>query len=153
LRDTAGSLILDTDAEPILTTGVTKMAVLAHVGENGVAEVLIYDATGAQTSNWDKTGGITYSSSNPAAVTVVDDDANPQDARVEFLVVTHQFNSNTGEVVPDPEADVFINVSFDGRVGPDVSTINLRSEAIQVVEGEATSGEVIIRFEQVPPAA
>lgn len=107
----------------------------ANIGQLGVAEVEIHDANGNPTDNWDMTGGITYTSTNPDAVSVFDDDANPKDARIQFNALTTE--------------DVFIDVSFDGRVGDEVNTINLRSQSIAVVPGEAAGGTVTVRFVQL----
>lgn len=69
----------------------------AHIGDLGIAEVVMRDASGQVTDSYDTMNGIIYSSSNPSAVNVIDDDAEPK-------------------------------------------------EEINVVPGEATGGEIKIRF-------
>jgi len=110
----------------------------AHVGDLGVALVEMTDADGRVTDTYDVISGIVYESSNPAVVVVVDDDAEPKDARLDFLAVS-----------PDP---VRVTVRFDGDPGDGVRAIELISEDIMVVElppGEATGGTVTIRFTPV----
>lgn len=36
-----------------------------HIGENGVAEVVMFDASGAQTDSYDVMSGIVYTPSDP----------------------------------------------------------------------------------------
>jgi hypothetical protein len=113
------------------------MAVDAHVGEVGVITVIMKDAQGNVTTDYDVLGGVQYSSTNPAAVAVTDEDANPTDAHLAFQAL-----SGEGE-------DVFIDVSFDGRVGPEEHRVNLRSEAIRVVPGAAVAGEIQVAVQPI----
>jgi hypothetical protein len=105
----------------------------AHIGELGIAEVVMHDADGNPTDSYDTMTGISYASTNPTAVNVVDDDAEPKDARVEFLALAD---------------GVTITCTFDGDPGDGERPITLVSEEINVVPGEATGGEIKIRFTQ-----
>lgn len=107
----------------------------AHVGELGHVEVEIHDAQGNITTDWDVVGGVRWRSTNEAAVFVSDTDANPQDAEIEFRGLT--------------SADEFLECEFDGRVGPDVNLITLRSQSLAVVPGEATGGVVNVFMKPV----
>ena len=110
----------------------------AIVGQLGKAKVVMRDADGRETDSYDEMIGIGYESSNPDAVSVVDDDAEPRDARLEFLAPTDE--------------PVFIDVTFDGDPGDGMRPIRLRSDGITVVlppPGDAVSGDVIVEFTQV----
>lgn len=108
--------------------------VQAHVGDIGVAEVHMTDAQGNDTDSYDVMSGISYVSSDPDSIEVVDDDAEPKDARLNFLALT--------------DAPQQVTVTFDGDPGDGVRSITLVSEDIEVVPGPATGGTVTIRFTQ-----
>ena len=109
----------------------------AHIGDLGRAVVKMTDANGNPTDSYDNMSGIQYESSDPSKVTVVDDDAEPRDATLEFLALTEG-------------APVTITVRFDGDPGNGERAITLQSEPINVVPGEATGGEVQIVFTETP---
>ena len=111
------------------------MTIEAHIGDLGVAEVVMRDSPSNPTDRYDSMSGIAYSSSHPTAVNVVDDDAEPKDARVEFLALTN------GE-------EATITCTFDGDPGDGITTVVLVSEGIMVVPGDAVGGEIKIRFVQ-----
>jgi hypothetical protein len=112
------------------------MAVQAHIGDTGVVAVEMTDEQGNLTDTYDKITGIRYDSSNPNAVSVLDEDAEPKDAEVEFKALTTE--------------PARITVTFDGDPGSGVRPITLVSEDIEVVAGEATGGTVTIRLVQQP---
>jgi hypothetical protein len=114
------------------------MAVEVHVGEVGVAEVEMRDAQGNVTDDYDKVAGIQWSTTDPASVTLVDDDANPKDATFNFLAIT--------------TAPVTATVMFDGDAGDGVTQITGTSEEINVVPGPARSGTVTIKMSTAPVA-
>lgn len=103
-----------------------------HIGETGKVIVRMKDANGNETDSYDKMSGVTYTSTHPGMVDVVDADAEPKDAELSFSALTP-----TGE-------DAFINVSFDGDPGDGVRQVALVSEAIHVVPGDAVAGTVEI---------
>lgn len=112
-----------------------------YVGQTGRAVVKMRDAEGRETDVYDKTTNISYSSSNDAVVSVVDDDAEPKDCRLQALVAS-------------PDEDVFITCTFDGDPGDGVRGVVLQSEAIRVLEpppGEAVSGEFTVEFAPLEP--
>lgn len=114
----------------------------AHMGDPGEVQVEIRDANGNITDNWDVESGLVMQIQNaageevPGFINIVDDgDGDPSDAVLEFVQLTTE--------------DLFLDVRFDGRVGPDVNEIHARSGSIAVVPGEATGATVLIRVGQV----
>lgn len=105
--------------------------------ENVKAEIELRDHAGQETQIHDLSTGITYTSSHPDAVQVVDADANPFDAEVRFLA---------------PVQGAMIAVDLDGDPGADVRPIRLESEEINVSE-DVPEGAVsgVIRFVEVAP--
>jgi hypothetical protein len=114
------------------------MAVDVHVGEVGIAEVEMRDADGNVTDDYDKVAGIHWSTTDPSKVTLVDDDANPKDARFNFLALT--------------TTPVTASCTFDGDAGDGVTQIEGASEEINVVAGPARSGTVTIKIGTAPVA-
>jgi hypothetical protein len=106
-----------------------------HVGDPGVAEVEMRDAQGNVTDNYDKVSGIQWTTSDPA-VELVDDDANPKDARFNFVSVT--------------TAPVTATCMFDGDAGEGLVSITATSEEINVVPGPASSATVVIKMTAAP---
>jgi len=104
-----------------------------HIGEEGVAEVEMYDSDGNVTDSYDKISGIQWSMSDPTKAELVDDDAEPKDARFNFMALT-------------PDGPVTAGCTFDGDPGDGVTKVELVSEEINIVPGPARSGQIKIKI-------
>lgn len=107
-----------------------------HIGDDVVVEATMTDANGNETTVYDVAGGIQWTSTDASKVSVTDDDADPHDAAVEVLALT--------EGTP-----VRISVSFDGDPGTGVRTVTGETEDLNVVPGEATGVQVVLKVNAV----
>jgi hypothetical protein len=108
-----------------------------HVGDSNVkVQVVMRDANGAETNDY-QAGSIIWSSTDGSKVAVVDDDADPKDARVDVLALT--------EGTP-----VRLSVNFDGDAGDGEDPVHGETEDIFVVPGPARTAEVIIKTVATP---
>jgi hypothetical protein len=68
------------------------MAIDLHIGEPNVrARVRMRDANGNLTTSYDVAGGIIWNSSDETKVAIVDDDADPHDARIDGAEIIIEF--------------------------------------------------------------
>jgi hypothetical protein len=110
--------------------------VQAFVGQAGRAVVRMVDANGRETNTYDTMTGITYASTDPDVVSVVDEDVEPKDATL--------MANDVGQAT--------LTCTFDGDPGDGIRQIMLQSEPIDVVEpppGEAVGGTFEVTFAQV----
>lgn len=107
-----------------------------HVGEAPKAVLTMRDVGGAITRDYDDVAGIQWSSTDPNVAEVTDPDADPFDAVVEMKEL----------------GSCRVEVAFDGRKGPDENRITAGAD-INVVPGEAVSGELTLELVVVPPPA
>ena len=121
------------------------MALELHPGETVDFKVVLYQASGAETDTFDTVTGIEYSVSDPEAVEILDEDAEPRDGHLRVV----QPSTPSGE-------DQFLRCVLDGDPGDGVTEIRLESEPWVVVDGPATGGTVTLQLRQIqppPPAA
>ena len=104
-----------------------------HVNEVARAVLIMKDAEGNVTNEYDVAGGIQWTSTDPTVAVVGDEDVDPKDAVVNFLAL----------------GSCRIEVSFDGRIGPDENRITAAAD-VDVVPGEAVAGELTLEMVMVP---
>ena len=116
------------------------MAKELHPGETVDFKVTLYQASGAPTDTFDEIGGIEWSVSDPDAVEIVDEDAEPRDGQLRVVQPSQP-----------PGQDQFLRVVLDGDPGDGVIEIRLESEPWVVVDGPATGGTVTLQLRPVSP--
>ena len=116
------------------------MALEFHPGETVEFKVTLYQASGAETDTFDEVAGIEWSVSDPEAVEILDEDAEPRDGQLRVVPPSQP-----------PGEDQFLRCVLDGDPGDGVTEIRLESEPWVVVDGPATGGAVTLQLRQIQP--
>ena len=111
-----------------------------HRGETVDFEAELFDSSGQLTDTYDKITGIEWSVSDPDAVEILDEDAEPKDGQLKVR-----------ELSQPPGQDQFLRCVLDGDPGDGVTEIRLESVSWVVVPGPARSGNVTMKIRQIQP--
>jgi hypothetical protein len=110
-----------------------------YVGQRGTSVVKMYDDQGRETDSYDKITGIAYDSTNPAALSISDPDAEPKDAEIVATAVGQ---------------NITLSCTFDGDPGDGERSIRLEAGPFNVLEpppGEAATATFEVVWEPVEP--
>ena len=111
-----------------------------HIGDTVDVKAELRDSSGAPTDTYDKITGLEWSVSDPEAVEIVDEDAEPKDCQLKIVALSQP-----------PGEDQFLRCVLDGDPGDGVTEIRLESVPWVVVPGPASSGHVTMTIRQVQP--
>ena len=111
-----------------------------HVGDIADVKVTLFDASGAETDNYDQVEGITSMVTDAAVSEVVDPDVTtPKQFEVRMLALSEG-------------VDQVLRISLDGVAGAGSSHIEFESETYEVVPNDqAVSGTATLTLKQISP--